>query len=225
MKVYKLETNPGIYSSNAYLILGDWNKLEDINALVDTGSDPFIQGHIKRINTGVGKVQLDKIILTHTHFDHIGGVDILQKLYGCQVLAYTKYIEKIRLIHDGEILHLGDNYFEVIHAPGHSSDSICLYNKSEGILFSGDTQIRINSTDGTYTPEFVNTIKRLAELKISIIYPGHGDPLKENPEGVLQNTLKTVEQSRIYSPQLKNDFFNSSQTKNKKFNYAFSGIE
>jgi glyoxylase-like metal-dependent hydrolase (beta-lactamase superfamily II) len=198
-----LETNPAIYSSNAYLILGEWNKLSDINALVDTGSDAFIQSHIKRINTGVGKVQVNKIILTHTHFDHIGGVSTLRKLYGCQVLAFAEYEKDIKTVHDGEILPLGDDYFEVIYSPGHSSDSICLYNKSEGILFSGDTQIRINSTDGTYTPEFVNTIKRLSELKISVIHPGHGDPIKENCESLLQNTLRVVEQSRIYTPQVK----------------------
>jgi glyoxylase-like metal-dependent hydrolase (beta-lactamase superfamily II) len=216
MKIYRLETNPSIYSGNAYLVLGDWNKLDDVNALIDTGSDAYIQSHIKKINTGVGKVQVNKIILTHTHFDHIGGVRVLQNLYGCQVLSYIEYEKNIGLIHDGELLHLGDNYFEVIYSPGHSSDSICLYNKSEGILFSGDTQIRINSKDGTYTPEFVNTIKRLSELKLKIIYPGHGDPIKENPEGLLHNTLKIIEQSRIYSPQIKNESaFQTNQTKNK----------
>jgi glyoxylase-like metal-dependent hydrolase (beta-lactamase superfamily II) len=210
MKIFKLETNPIIYSSNAYLVLGDWNKLDDINALIDTGSDGFIQAHIRNINTGVGKVQVNKIILTHTHFDHIGGVRTLQKLYNCQVLAYVEYEENIKKLRDGEVLHLGDNYFEIIYSPGHSSDSICLYNKSEGILFSGDTQIRINSTDGTYTPEFVNTIKRLAELKLTVIYPGHGEPIMENPERILQNTLQVINQSRIYSPQVKVDWMTSA---------------
>lgn len=216
MKIFRLETNPAIYSSNAYLILGEWNKLSDINALVDTGSDAFIQAHIKRINTGVGKVQVNKIILTHTHFDHIGGVSALRKLYGCQVLAYAEYEKNIKGVIDGELLPLGDDYFEVIYSPGHSSDSICLYNKSEGILFSGDTQIRINSTDGTYTPEFVNTIKRLSELKLSIIYPGHGDPIKDNPEAILKNTLRIIEQSKIYSPQVKNSTETNMPAKNKK---------
>jgi glyoxylase-like metal-dependent hydrolase (beta-lactamase superfamily II) len=201
MKVYRLETNPIIYSGNAYLVLGDWNKLTDINALIDTGSDAFIQSHIRRINTGVGKVQIEKIILTHTHFDHIGGVADLRKLYKCEVFAYSEYEEKTTTLRGGEILHLGDNYFEVIYAPGHSSDSICLYNKSEGILFSGDTNIRINSIDGSYTPEFVNTIQRLSELKLTVIYPGHGDPLVDNPKQILLNTLRCVEKSKIFSPQ------------------------
>jgi len=204
MKIFRLETNPVIYSSNAYLVLGDWNKLDDINALIDTGSDAYIQSHIRRINTGVGKVQVDKIVVTHTHFDHVGGVSELQKLYNCKVLAFVEYEKNVKKIKDGEVLRLGDNYFEVIYSPGHSSDSICLYNKSEGILFSGDTQIRINSTDGTYTPEFVNTIKRLSRLKLKIIYPGHGQPIVESPETVLQNTLRVIEQSKIYSPQVIN---------------------
>ncbi len=199
MKVFRLETNPTIYSSNAYLILGDWNKLDDINALIDTGSDGFIQRHIRRINTGVGKVQVEKIVLTHTHFDHIGGVAELQKLYDCQVLSYSRYEDSQRTMVDGDILHLGDSYFEVIYSPGHSSDSVCLYNKSNGVLFSGDTQIRINTTGGSYTPEFINTIRRLAQLSITVIYPGHGDPLRENPQGVLQQTLKNIEASKIYT--------------------------
>jgi glyoxylase-like metal-dependent hydrolase (beta-lactamase superfamily II) len=216
MKVIRLETNPVIYSSNAYLILGDWNKIEDVNALIDTGSDAFIQTHIRKINTGVGKIQVNKIFLTHSHFDHIGGVNAIQKIYGCDTFAYNKFEKNIKTVRDGEMLHLGDNYFEVIYSPGHSSDSICLYNKSEGLLFSGDTQIRINSTDDTYTPEFVNTIKRLSALKIKIIYPGHGDPIIENPEHILQNSLKNIEVSKIYIPRLVGETFSSNNM--KRFN-------
>jgi hypothetical protein len=45
---------------------------------------------------------------------------------------------------------MGDGYFEVIHMPGHSSDSICLYNQAEGVLFAGDSPVLITSSTGTY---------------------------------------------------------------------------
>lgn len=196
MKIIRLKPNPDIYTCNAYLILGDWNKLDDVNTLIDTGSDPFILTEIKRTNTGVGKVPVEKLILTHLHFDHFGGVKQIRELYGTKVYSGKKYDEKSHELKDGEELKLGDGYFEVIHTPGHSSDSICLYNKSNGILFSGDTQIRVYGSDGTFTEEYCTTIERLASLKLRIIYPGHGNPIEDKAEEVLQHTLRNIMHSK-----------------------------
>lgn len=196
MKIFNLETNPAIYSSNSYLILGTWNKLTDVNTLVDTGSDDYIIKQIEKINTGVGKKPLDKVILTHTHFDHVGAIKQIKKRFGPEILAMNKIDGVDRILKDGELLMLGDNYFTVIHTPGHSSDSLCLYCKSEGILFSGDTSIRIYKQDESYTPEYVETIRTLARLKIQTVYPGHGEAITEHPEKILQNSLHNMLESR-----------------------------
>ncbi|MBI2418856.1 MAG: MBL fold metallo-hydrolase [Ignavibacteriales bacterium] len=197
MKVIKLQHNPAIYCGNAYLLLGDWNKLDDVNTVIDTTSDSFITKHIDEINTGLGKNAVDRIILTHSHFDHNGGVAVMKKKYDCEVLAYLPGSDITRTVHDGEEIKIADCYFTVIHTPGHSSDSICLYCKKDGVLFSGDTSIRVYQNDGTYTADFVESIEKLSKLHVRIVYPGHGDPITENPDGIIKETLKILTKSTL----------------------------
>jgi len=192
MRVIKLNTNPNLYSSNSYLLLGAWNKLEDVNALVDTGSDDYIIDEIEKTNKGVGKRPLEKVILTHTHFDHIGALKELKKKYSVEVLAFTKVPGVDRLLEDNEVMKLGDEYFQIIHTPGHSSDSVCIYCSAEKILFSGDTSIRVYSKDNTYSDEYIETIEKLSKLEVKIVYPGHGAPITENPEEIIANTLRIL---------------------------------
>jgi glyoxylase-like metal-dependent hydrolase (beta-lactamase superfamily II) len=196
MKVLKLLTNPKIYSGNSFLLLGSWNKLNDVNTVVDTGSDSYIINQIEKINTGVGKKPVDQIVLTHSHFDHIGGIMNLKEKFGAQVLAFSRFPGVDRVICSGETLLMGDCYFEVIHTPGHSSDSICLYCKSEKILFSGDTSLRIIVPDIFYTDDYIDSIRELSRLQIRIVYPGHGDEIIENPEEMIKNSLLTMETGR-----------------------------
>lgn len=202
MKVIRLNTNPNLYSSNSYLILGTWNKLEDVNALIDTGSDDYIIGEIEKINKGVGKRPLEKVLLTHTHFDHIGALKELKKKYSADVLAYIKVPGVDRLLVDNEMIRLGDDYFQIIHSPGHSSDSVCIYCAAEKLLFTGDTSIRVYSKDSTYTDEYIDTIDKLAKLKVNIVYPGHGEPISENPEAIIANTLSILKGNTVFSNNL-----------------------
>jgi glyoxylase-like metal-dependent hydrolase (beta-lactamase superfamily II) len=208
MKVISLNTDPLIYSSNSYLVLGTWNKLSDVNTLIDTGTDGFIINEIERINTGVGKKPLDRVILTHSHFDHIGAVAELKSRYGVEVLAFNKFNGVDRILEDGELLRCGDGYLEVIHTPGHSSDSICLYCKQEKILFSGDTAIRIYPSDYSYTADFIRSIERLSMLQLDTIYPGHGNPMTENPEKILCESLFNIRYATKFSNKICNKRIN-----------------
>jgi glyoxylase-like metal-dependent hydrolase (beta-lactamase superfamily II) len=128
MKVIPL-TNPRTYSCYAYLVLGDWKRLEDINTLVDVGTDGFIIEEIERINTGVGKTAVEQVILTHNHFDHAGGLPAIRAKYNPRVFSFnnTNGNGDIERLQDGQILRLGDRQAEVIYIPMHSHDSICLY--------------------------------------------------------------------------------------------------
>jgi len=199
MKVIKLNTNPKLYSSNVYLLLGSWNRLNDVNALIDTGIDDYILNEIEKIDTGIGKKTIEKVILTHSHFDHIGGIDWLKKMYSPQVYAFngSNLKGKDKNLTDGEKIVLADCEFTVIHTPGHSHDSICLYCDKEGILFTGDTPINIRTPGGSYSQDFINVLKKLCELNINIIYPGHNDPISVNPHDMLLNSLKNVRKSKI----------------------------
>jgi len=192
MKIIKLKSNPEKYSCNSYLLLGDWNAINDVNALIDTGSDGFLIDEIENLNTGVGKKRIDMVVFTHNHFDHTGGVNELVKLYNPQVCSAIKTDYVTRILKDGELLVLGDRYFEVIHTPGHSSDSICLYCQQDKILFSGDTPLDIKTDGNSFTEDYFGSISRLAELKIRTIYPGHGDPILVNAERMIHHTYLLV---------------------------------
>ena len=198
MKVFCLKPNPEIYCGNAYLLLGAWNTIEDVNAVVDTGSDGYIIKEIDKIYTGVGKNPVDKVVLTHNHFDHNGGASFIKKKYNAKVYAYSSYGDLVDYkLKDGDIIKLAERDFLVIHTPGHSTDSICLYNEDEQVLFSGDTTLLIRDASGTYTADYFSTLRKLSRLKIKTIYPGHGDPITENPEGMIKRTIKNVIESTI----------------------------
>ena len=192
MKIKLLNKNARVYSSNAYLVLGAWSKLEDVNTMIDAGNDPSILEELEQVYTGVGKKRVDQVILTHNHFDHTGNLEEIKKRYGAKVYAFNGDPFVDEKVKDGQIIRMGDQDFEVIHTPGHSSDSICLYCAHNEVLFSGDTPIRVRTGGGGYPNEFVEALKRLTQKKIKTIYPGHDLPIKNKIKEVIQETLKNV---------------------------------
>jgi glyoxylase-like metal-dependent hydrolase (beta-lactamase superfamily II) len=184
-----------IYSSNVYLILGDWSAIEDINTLVDVGNDPAIMGRIGFAPTGVGKKAVEQVILTHGHFDHSALLPTIRQAYAPHVYAHSAFVGADTVIQDRQVLHCGDRLFEVVYTPGHSDDSICLYCQAEGVLFAGDTPVIIRSLDGSHEPAFVQALERLCQLDVKAIYFGHGDPVTEGGQALLLESLKNVRQA------------------------------
>lgn len=149
----------------------------------------------------LGIDKLKYIYLTHCHGDHFGAILELKAKKGGKVLIHrddaeglynpaislTYYIgmDDIELeadsrVDEGDIIHLGNLEFKVIHTPGHTKGGTCLYCKEEGLLFSGDTLFK-----GTWgrtdlpTSSFPDIIASITnKLTIlpddTIVYPGHG---------------------------------------------------
>jgi len=146
------------------------------------------------------KAKVKYIYLTHCHGDHIGAVSELQKIKDGKILIHrfdaegltnpdislTNYLgidasfEPDSRLNDGDLLHLGNLEFRVIHTPGHTKGGTSLYCEQEGFLISGDTLFR-GTWGRTDLPtgsieEIMNSIteKLLVLPDETIVYPGHG---------------------------------------------------
>lgn len=155
-------------------------------AVVDPGDDP------KTIGENLPR-SLTHIILTHAHFDHVGALEAVHKAHPTALFAvgehepldsvYTFYSHPNLVIPPVDILleegaRIGP--FTVIHTPGHTKGSICLYSKKDGLLLSGDTLFcgGYGRTDlGGSMTDMQASLARLAELPPKTkVLPGHGAP-------------------------------------------------
>lgn len=80
------------------------------------------------------------------------------------------------LVEEGDVVDLGDRSFEVLHLPGHSMGSIGLWEAATGVLFSGDAIYDgplLDELDGCDIPAYVDTMKRLRDLPVTVVHGGH----------------------------------------------------
>jgi glyoxylase-like metal-dependent hydrolase (beta-lactamase superfamily II) len=195
MKIHVIAADSAIYSSNAYLLCGNHNKIEDINTLIDAGSDPTLIKRIQKINTGVGKRAVAQVLITHNHSDHTLSLHIVKEEWQTKIMAFSQSMNAERVLKHNDIIKVADTWAQVIHIPEHSSDSVCFYFPDEKALFSGDTELDIRSLNGTYDEVFCTRIKELSKLKIDKIYPGHGDVIAEGSK-IIKRSLKFLEQGQ-----------------------------
>ena len=181
-----------IYSSNVYLILGNWSAIEDVNTLIDVGNNPSIIKAIRNAPTGVGKPAVERVILTHGHFDHTALLPQIRAQFNPRVYAHPAFTDADIALQDDAELGCGDRTFQVIFTPGHSEDSICLYCEQEGVLFVGDTPVVVRSDEETHEKGFVDALARLCQKRVQAIYFGHGQPVLKGAQAVLLESLKNV---------------------------------
>lgn len=201
MRVIQLESRTSVYTCKSYLLLGEWNQLSDVNTLIDPGTDGSVLEQIESLSTGCGKIPVEQVILTHNHFDHAAGAEMIRKHYGARVLAWSDGKDVDELLRDGQIIKAGDGQLQVLHTPGHSSDSVCLYCASQRLLFSGDTQLKIRSQGGVFTPEYLESLRRLSQLKVDTVYSGHDEPMTGHFHETIAETLVNVGKSAVWSAE------------------------
>jgi glyoxylase-like metal-dependent hydrolase (beta-lactamase superfamily II) len=141
------------------------------------------------------KLNIKYILCTHGHFDHTNGNEEIKKLSGKKPLLYgEKDIETGITFNDGDIIPLGNLIIKVLHTPGHTANSMCLYTGNS--LFTGDT-LFVGKIGGTSGRENALTQYKALHEKImtlpddTMIYSGHnygispistiGDEKKNNP--------------------------------------------
>ncbi len=155
--------------------IGEFNHSEKVISYLFVGENQALL-----FDTGLGiadiKQVVDKltslpvlVINSHHHWDHIGGNKAFSRL--------------LRPLED-KIINIEPFELMVITTPGHTPDSICLYEKEKGLLFSGDTfypgSIYLHFRESNLK-DYKKTIKRLVKLDINWIFPGHNS-FKCKPE-------------------------------------------
>jgi hydroxyacylglutathione hydrolase len=168
-----------------------------IGVVVDPGADG---DEILALVTKRG-LNIEKIINTHGHFDHVGANKQLKEATGAQLLIHdrdTPYLSRVaevatmyglradnspapdRLLTDGEELTFGSCRMIVLHTPGHTPGGCCLYFPEEGKVITGDTLFAesVGRTDlpGGSSETLINSIrtKLLPLPDETTVYPGHG---------------------------------------------------
>ena len=196
MEILNLAEGAKTYTSNAWFLVGSWKAIGDLSTLVDTGRDPIVLKKLETAPKGVGQPQIQQVVLTHCHYDHIELLPQIRTLYKPKVYGFSKNCHANVQLKNGDLLHLADREFEVIHIPGHSQDSICLYCEQDRVIFTGDTPIIINSNDSMYDDKFMHAFANIASRPINLIYPGHGPPLVNKNGRLIRDSLTKLREIR-----------------------------
>lgn len=97
---------------------------------------------------------------------------------------------------DGDVLDIGGRAFRVLHLPGHSPGSCCLFEDATGILFSGDVlydDVLLDDIHGSDIPSYMASMRRLRDLDVTVVYPGHGAPFSGSR---MRELIATYESTR-----------------------------
>ncbi|MBN3037308.1 MAG: MBL fold metallo-hydrolase [Candidatus Diapherotrites archaeon] len=176
------------YDSNSYFLLGDKN------ILVDTGTGANFVDVAGNLNAfGFSVKDVDIVVNTHCHFDHVGGNRFFDATFYAHPLD-ADYIARADPQYTLSSMFGADllpcdikpipeevQGWRVIHTPGHSEGSVCLLK--DKILVSGDTLFAdgVGRTDlpGADQAKLENSLKLIKTLDFSILLPGHGRTLKK----------------------------------------------
>jgi len=200
--------------SNIYIILGD-NP-----SIIDCGTGLYNENVVEEIKKIIDPTLINQIILTHEHYDHCGGVKKLLDLTKskAKIISHKEAANKIERgesmfakllggtmpkmpvdikLNDGDTLKIGDETFEIIHTPGHTPGSMCLYSKESSSLFSGDTIFSFGSFGRYDFPGgdlhiLEQSIKRLAKLDVKNLYPGHELYIEGDGEKHMAMVLESI---------------------------------
>ncbi len=185
----------GMYAPNVYLVVGGEAALID-SGYFDTEATEERLEYIESL----APLKLSYILVTHTHPDHVGGCQSIREATGAKIVVHSAGAAQLenygvmadRLVDDGDTLDIGGVRLEVVHTPGHTLDSICFHMGEGGILFTGDHIVGFGTSvidvPGGDVAQYLDSLKKLLGLRISLICPGHG-PLVREPERKIKELI------------------------------------
>lgn len=190
LRVYRMEVGPLV--ENAYIV-------EHVPSRKAAVVDPGDEGEEILSRIAERGITLDKILLTHGHFDHVGAVRTLRERTGARVHVHAEEVERMRtagrqggmfglsvqnppapdvLVREGDVVELGDQEFRVLHTPGHTPGHVTFL--AGEMAFVGDLIFAgsIGRTDlpgGSYDDLIRAVREKIFTLPDrTVLFPGHG---------------------------------------------------
>lgn len=190
--------------------------------VVDTGTGVTSEFYLGRIGELLGGREVDRIVLTHRHFDHSGGAADFARRLDAPVFIHTEGLEAVRggdgevtgawlfgatqeaveaqPLGAGEVVDVGPVDFQVIHTPGHAPDAIALWHEGSRTLIPGDTVYadggigRWDLRGGSYE-RLVESLQLLADLEPETMFSGHGPAVRTN---AVEHVRQGLRMARLY---------------------------
>jgi ribonuclease/clavin/mitogillin len=183
-----LGLNPGLMTgpgTNTYLV----GRRDPI--LIDTGAGVADYPRLLEHYLGErGWTRPSRVLLTHRHVDHLGGVAQLRERWPdlrVNKMRHrdTSLPEPIEDLRDGAVIEADGATLVAVYTPGHASDHLCYYLREEQALFTGDVVLGgsttvIPSGDGDLA-DYMASLRRLLDLPLKHIYPAHGPVIEDGP--------------------------------------------
>ena len=202
MDVHTVTADAETFTCNAYLAVGERTTL------VDAGAMPGVVDVIREYTD-----DLDAVVLTHQHGDHVQELDAVVDAFDPEVFAYADHPHRDHELEDSDEILVGDEQFEVVYTPGHADDHVSLISAS--MLFSGDVVVHddgafeggsFGRTDrpGQSREREIESIqeilKRLPD-SVEHMYSGHGGVFHGDVSEIVERALERAERREPKYPE------------------------
>ncbi|HET7323716.1 MAG TPA: MBL fold metallo-hydrolase [Halococcus sp.] len=190
MNVISVTEGAETFTANVYLARGGHTVLVDAGAM--SGVEDVVAEHTE---------DLDAVVLTHQHTDHVAELDAVLNRFDAELLAYGDHPRRTGELADGDTVEISDESFEVIYTPGHADDHVAFV--SQKTIFSGDVVVHddgafdygsFGRTDmaGQSREQLIESIERILDRLpggVEHMYAGHGEEFHGNVRDVIETAL------------------------------------
>jgi glyoxylase-like metal-dependent hydrolase (beta-lactamase superfamily II) len=171
--------------------------------LLDTGAG--VPGYLPLLTAFLrGEVEegVSRVVLTHRHVDHMGGVPDVRRAF--PRIPVAKLVKNdatlpvpMESLADGAVIRGDGVTLHTVYTPGHASDHLCYYLEEERALFTGDLILGGSTTvippDDGDLGDYLASLRRVLQLDVQRIYPAHGpvlEPARPVIEGYIAHRLE-----------------------------------